>query len=35
MEKKVRVKKNREKIPTVDEFLWLIESALETRRQNK
>ena len=30
MEKKVRVKKNREEIPTVDEFLWLIESALET-----
>lgn len=30
MKKTLRVKKNKEKIPTVDELLWLIESALET-----
>ena len=30
MRKIARAKKNKEKIPTVDEFLWLIESGLET-----
>ena len=29
-EENCKSKKNKEKIPTVDEFLWLIESALET-----
>lgn len=29
MRKIARAKKNKEKIPTVDEFLWLIESGLE------
>jgi hypothetical protein len=30
MRKIARAKKNKEKIPAVDEFLWLIESGLET-----
>ena len=30
MKKIARAKKNKEKISTVDEFLWLIESGLET-----
>ena len=30
MRKIARAKKNKEKLPTVDEFLWLIESGFET-----